>query len=170
MDVDALTEGVAINMTRQAEQIDINIKELSISSKPVATAADALINCQDEIKEAAADAVNYYRSRLKTNTSTQQNSDDACGRCGFEVHTKGRCPALDATCKKCNKPGHYARCCQIKSVHNTVAEVPPDDQLFLGTVETCQNSKSWTKTVNVREVKISVKFKLDSGGRCVNLA
>ena len=50
--------------------------------------------------------------------------DEACGAisencffCGYKRHHRSRCPAKDATCKNCNKKGHFAKVC--RSVANS---------------------------------------------------
>ena len=35
-----------------------------------------------------------------------------CYFCGFSKHPRSKCPAREATCKKCNKVGHFQRVCQ----------------------------------------------------------
>ena len=48
----------------------------------------------------------YTRQREKQNS-------ELCTRCGFPIdHRGGRCPAVDKTCSKCSKKGHFSRCCR----------------------------------------------------------
>ncbi|XP_067931837.1 uncharacterized protein [Watersipora subatra] len=149
MDVTALTEDVAINMARQAEQVDKNIKELSVNNRSAAADLLASSSCGTDRnfdgsikdrKTAATDAVNA-RGRQKPNgggkskirtAASSYDSSSKCKRCGYKTHTQD-------------------------------ADEPSDDQLFLGAVEVGHCSKSWTKHVQVSGVKIPVRFKLDSG-------
>ena len=177
MDVAALTEDVAINMARQAEQVDKNMKELSVNRSAaadlLASTSSSGTNNNNDSKTAVTDAVNargrYNKpggSKAKSHSTTSNNdSSSKCKRCGYKTHTQGKCPAADVSCNKCSKTGHYARCClsKPKSVNDVDADEPSDDQLFLGAVEVGQSGKSWTKHVQVSGVKIPVRFKLDSG-------
>ena len=35
-----------------------------------------------------------------------------CGRCGFHDHFNGNCPAKDKRCDRCQRRGHFSRCCR----------------------------------------------------------
>ncbi len=84
-----------------------------------------------------------------------------CNNCGFSYHRYGRCPAAFITCRKCQRKGHYERCCKA----NTVAEIAsPEDQdsYFLGTIVCSdRNAKPWMVKLNICGSEIS--FKADSG-------
>jgi hypothetical protein len=43
--------------------------------------------------------------------STAQQSQNTCTKCGL-YHARDSCPANDQTCRKCQRIGHYARCCR----------------------------------------------------------
>lgn len=155
MDAAQLTEDVAINMARQAEQVDKNMKELfdsKVSSVSPQTATDAV---NQKPKPAP-------RSARKSPPSS--NNSEPCTRCGHKVHIKGSCPALDSICKACNAKGHYARCCRTKSVHD-VTESKSDDTTFSGFIGAVEdvNVNPWLKEICVGRLNATIKFKLDSG-------
>ena len=49
----------------------------------------------------------------KVTTRTDTTVSSKCIRCGSSKHLADRCPFRQATCFKCNKPGHIARVCRI---------------------------------------------------------
>ena len=63
----------------------------------------------------------------------------SCGWCGkFPAHDRSRCPAKEATCRKCNSKGHYGRVCRssakIETIHRDDNPSDEGDDAFLGTV------------------------------------
>ena len=48
----------------------------------------------------------------KVITRTDTTISSKCTRCGSSKHLADRCPFRQATCFKCNKPGHIARVCR----------------------------------------------------------
>eukprot|EP00731_Ephydatia_muelleri_P039008 Em1040g1a len=48
----------------------------------------------------------------KVTTRTDTTISSKCTRCGSSKHLADRCPFRQATCFKCNKPGHIARVCR----------------------------------------------------------
>ncbi len=45
----------------------------------------------------------------------EESLEEECDNCGFQSHRFGRCPARNLMCYKCDKRGHYARCCDATS-------------------------------------------------------
>ena len=54
-----------------------------------------------------------WKSNHKVKVSTKR-----CYRCGGEYPHAKVCPAQDKTCRKCNKVGHFERCCTTKTQQN----------------------------------------------------
>jgi hypothetical protein len=54
------------------------------------------------------------RYQSKPSTSSESGNRRVCFRCGNPDHDarSNSCPARDATCRKCEKKGHYARVCR----------------------------------------------------------
>jgi len=46
-----------------------------------------------------------------------------CSFCGGQFHPRYSCPARDATCFSCGKPGHFARVCQSKTRFKSAVSV-----------------------------------------------
>ena len=71
-----------------------------------------------------------------------------------------RRPAKQATCRKCNKKGHYATCCFSKTAAASAHEVEAEDPAFLGALINSSDN-SWTS--NLRIAGKRIQFKLDTG-------
>ena len=87
-----------------------------------------------------------------------------CRRCGSGAHPRHLCPAVEATCFKCNRRGHYSSQCLSTTVA-TISVTTPQPQVeedikFLDTIESGQD--------NIWEIKVMVEnklmiFKVDTG-------
>ncbi|XP_067945271.1 uncharacterized protein [Watersipora subatra] len=156
MDVEQLTEETAIAMARQAEQIERNIKELSSIAKRSETCT---ADCVSEPHKPSVDQVK------------SQNLSSKCARCGYMTHTKGSCPAIGSTCKKCNGRNHFAKVCRtgnkkLSQVNEVTNLSPRVESLFIGTVDSTSgygSDKTWSKLVRVSVLSEPVEFKLDTG-------
>ena len=92
---------------------------------------------------------------------TRAQTNHNCGRCGQIKHRPGdRCPAKQATCRKCNKKGHYATCCFSKTAAASAHEVEAEDPAFLGALINSSDN-SWTSILRIAGKRI--QFKLDTG-------
>ena len=81
--------------------------------------------------------------------------------CGYNLYRPGdRCLAKQATCRKCNKKGHYATWCFSKTAAASAHEVEAEDPAFLGALINSSDN-SWTS--NLRIAGKRVQFKLDTG-------
>ena len=79
---------------------------------------------------------NRYRDARDRRGDTREQTNHNCGRCGQIKHRPGdRCPAKQATCRKCNKKGHYATCCFSKTAAASAHEVEAEDPAFLGGID-----------------------------------
>ena len=111
-----------------------------------------------------------------------------CPWCGNEVHPRKQCPAKNANCQKCQKPGHWARVCRRDSHVNElqveldqvsinqdeseyydydsefeVQQVGYDDAPFLGENYSYDDDEYWSEDVYVNNQ--TCHFKLDSGAK-----
>ena len=55
-----------------------------------------------------------------------RNQKTRCSRCR-RTHQNNTCPAIGKTCKKCNKPGHFAAMCKSRNV-NSIEEQEGEQQ------------------------------------------
>ena len=54
-------------------------------------------------------------TQRRVNKAVVKKSGKRCSFCGGQFHPRYSCPAHDATCFSCGKPGHFARVCQSKT-------------------------------------------------------
>jgi len=54
-------------------------------------------------------------AQRRVNKEVVKKSGKRCSFCGKQFHPRYSCPAHDATCFSCGKPGHFARVCQSKT-------------------------------------------------------
>ena len=91
-------------------------------------------------------------------------STATCSRCGYEQHQSGdKCPAMEATCHRCNRKGHFSSRCFSKTAGpSTLAEVDatPTEAVFLDAVNDGEVS-TWKVTLSVQCQP--VEFKIDTG-------
>ena len=83
-----------------------------------------------------------------------------CRRCGSGTHPRHLCPAMEATCFKCNGRGHYSSQCLSTTVVTISVALQEEDIKFLDTIEGAQD--------NIWEIKVLVEdkliiFKVDKG-------
>lgn len=87
-----------------------------------------------------------------------------CSNCDY-VHVRNKCPAFNIKCFRCNRSGHFMRCCKnnyIREVCYTSDEMSELEELTIQGVEiNSLESRGWFETVEVNGVPVS--FKLDSG-------
>ena len=54
---------------------------------------------------------------LRANPQKVASTSKTCFSCGHPYPHQNRCPAKNASCNRCHKVGHFARCCRTKSKH-----------------------------------------------------
>ena len=111
------------------------------------------------------------RSMFQASTSSN-HYEKWCGKCGYGHKVYDRCPAASIKCFKCEKIGHFAKCCRSKFTREILQEYDNDGEdcdlqngeliLYNISIDASDNSsESWTTFIDVNGVDI--KFKLDSG-------
>lgn len=98
---------------------------------------------------------------------------DACGKCGYRHSASERCAAYNVKCYRCDKIGHFAKCCKAKFTRELL-ETPggesgedcTDENGELLLYDICidaqdSSRESWTEIISVNG--INIRFKLDSG-------
>ena len=113
----------------------------------------------------------------KTDLISHKPKSKACGWCGKSpLHKKQQCPAKDAVCHTCGKPGHIQSVCRSVNVilYTDTDREPVSDSAvdplpssreecnFLGKV-TKGDAKPWSITIAVNNEPI--EFEIDMGQR-----
>ena len=153
MDIDLLTEAKAVSMARQAEEVERQMRELTLPKSV------------DEVKPSRRRKPRVAPSSHQSNTNSDRITQLSrpCNRCGHVKHFNDKCPAIDRRCNVCSMLGHYGSCCKSKCSKPKKARVNQlvSDASFLGEVDS--KSDSWTQLVVVEGLDLPVRFKLDSG-------
>ena len=146
-----LTLEKAVILARQNEAIkqqQLNLRDSSSSQLGATNSVNI-----DAIKKT-------YRQRPQPRTSQPQMANNSvCSRCGKSPsHSKDRCPAREATCRKCNKKGHFRVVCRSKVPRTAVGEIEEEDDAFLGAIADTDSSEPWTVTLFLNERQLLFKI------------
>ena len=91
--------------------------------------------------------------------ATQSAKETKCYFCGFDSHLRFKCPAREATCRKCKKKGHYQRVCQSKTSPDPVTAAMHAPLLATATLQgvpTVLSKSSISVFINDHETKALV--------------
>ena len=105
----------------------------------------------------------------RATTHTQPGGSTACSRCGKNpAHDRQHCPAKDATCRKCNKRGHFQAVCRSAAkVGGIQADSGPArsaQEAFLGMLgeqEAQESRNPWEVTLQLQGKPVSLH--IDTG-------
>lgn len=98
------------------------------------------------------------KSKPDTKPSNSRPENSKCSWCGKSPsHSRQRCPAKDATCRKCKKTGHYEAVCRSAA---KVSSIEGEQDAFIGTV-TDRTKDNWSITLQVNDKPI--EFHIDTG-------
>ena len=147
-----LTLDKAVTLTRQSEPIKT---QQSVIRPPA-------IDDSVSIEAIKSNRQTYHRKPQKSSGMQRQNSP-ICTRCGKSPpHTKDKCPAKDAVCRRCSKKGHFQKLCRSKHTSEpTINQIEEEEDAFLGVVHSKQSLDPWM--VNLYLNKQSLEFKIDTG-------
>ena len=70
-----------------------------------------------------------YHGQAYRGQSRQSNYQSGCSNCGL-IHGPRQCPAYNRNCNKCHALGHFAKCCQNKTVHYAEHDSYNDDMYY----------------------------------------
>lgn len=98
------------------EQPSAETLPLINSVQPEVVADKKRVREDDQLIAAIQDLQRDVRSsRLAVARAPAQD----CNRCGGSAHAIGSCPALNKTCRVCQKMGHFAVCCRARQPMNS---------------------------------------------------
>ena len=127
-----LTLEKAINAARQSEAV----KKQQETIRETPLNLDAVTRRGNRQKKQAPYPQDKGNATKRQKSPQQQVK---CTRCGSsEMHNREKCPAKDASCRKCSKRGHYARCCRsyVNEVSSSpIPKVEMIGDLFLGELQ-----------------------------------
>ena len=85
-----------------------------------------------------------YRKKPQKSSGMQRQDNPVCTRCGKSPpHTKEKCPAKDAICRRCSKKGHFQKLCRSKNTSEpTINQIKEEEDAFLGVVSS--NKSIWS--------------------------
>lgn len=72
--------------------------------------ASSMLEEPSSLCKTELDDLNNLKGRQSE--SRQSKDERKCWNCGKPRHPRNDCPAQDATCRNCNKKGHFAKCCR----------------------------------------------------------
>ncbi len=106
------------------------------------------------------------KQRPKQGGGTQWSSTRACYRCGKSPsHHWKECPAMEATCRKCGKRGHFQKVCRFAAKVREVCHdhtSSDEGEAFLGAVGSDTESRDpWSVTLLVNGQ--AEEFLIDTG-------
>ena len=147
-----LTLDRAVSLARQSEAVKT---QQSIVRPPA-------IDDSVSIEAIKSNRQTHHKKPQKSIPGMQRQDSPMCTRCGKSPpHTKDRCPAKDAVCRRCSKKGHYQKFCRSKTTSESTINQIEEDDAFLGVVSSNKSLEPWL--INLCLNKETVKFKIDTG-------
>ena len=74
----------------------------------------------------------------------QRQDNPTCTRCISPPHTKDKCSAKDAGCRRCSKKGHFQKLCISKNTSEpAINQIEEEKDAFLGVVSSNKSTDPW---------------------------
>lgn len=110
---DAFVSGITSTSIRQRlfENTQSDLSEVITLSRILETAQRDATAYPNQLREPTSAATSQFSPSHEDNInlSAAAVKHQKCFYCGYQSHDRRRCPARDATCKKCGKIGHYEK-------------------------------------------------------------
>lgn len=162
---------VGINNSSLAEKLQLDSKLTLATAITQVRQAEVVKQQQPALRGVVKDTrVGAVQSKQHTKPkhTPQKSKPDAkpnsrpesskCSWCGKSPsHSRQKCPAKDATCRKCKKTGHYEAVCRSAA---KVSSIEGEQDAFIGTV-TDRTKDNWSITLQVNDKPI--EFHIDTG-------
>ena len=142
-----LTLATAITQVRQSEAV--KLQQPTLRGNPKDTPVG-------EVQSKHHARPKQAPQKSKPKNSRPENSK--CSWCGKSPsHSRQKCPAKDATCRKCKKTGHYEAVCRSAA---KVSSIEQEEDAFIGTVSD-RSKDNWSITLQVNDKP--TEFHIDTG-------
>ncbi|KAI5725500.1 hypothetical protein M8J77_016303 [Diaphorina citri] len=131
---------------------------------------ETLFRPNQAVEETSIDQVRFDRQTNRNPGHSRTNRfsrsrHESCYWCGYNVsHTRADCPAKNAKCLNCGKPGHFKVVCKqkmVKNVNNNSERTEDNSVLQVDVPIPKDNYDEWEITIKVNGV--DVNFQIDSG-------
>ncbi|XP_033730104.1 uncharacterized protein K02A2.6-like [Pecten maximus] len=161
-----LSEKLQLDATLTLEKAVAQVRQSEAVKKQQTVVRDSVVTTTtpsssvDALSKNSKKGYKHHGSKRqydKSHTSKfQGQANQECQRCGFK-HRKDKCPAFNATCRKCSKKGHFEKKC--RTTLSEIEQYKDDGYQFLGSID--DSSKPWT--VSLCMDGLPVEFKIDTG-------
>eukprot|EP00118_Oscarella_pearsei_P022188 m.253197 g.253197 ORF g.253197 m.253197 type:complete len:142 (+) comp40368_c2_seq9:1647-2072(+) len=84
---------------------------LQRSSSSFFASASVPLSTQSSMQQASSNVLSAPVQQIAAKSGPRPGAK-SCPNCAFESHRGPQCPAIGQKCRKCNKTGHYSRCCR----------------------------------------------------------
>ncbi|KAJ8913347.1 hypothetical protein NQ315_008737 [Exocentrus adspersus] len=150
--------------------------ETSVATQKLISMEQQTVSAVRSFRNRQSSAGHFSKPSRKSGKARDLQKSDGknCTYCGSE-HEKGKCPAYNRVCSKCQRKGHYRRCCRNRDVHEiednsdessdsepeSVSEQKVIWTIQCSAVDSSVDSVEWFECIEIEGIKINLK--IDSG-------
>lgn len=152
-----------LDLMRKYEAVDVTMKRLAQSNQ---NSFQQIDNLEHSLRN-----INKFKY-IKSQNKTVESNKKFCVWCGNNTHPRDNCPAKDATCRYCEKKGHFEKVCLKKKKYSKQKSTVKQNLVETSDAESEYEYQSEYNihTVNTpaREVLAKVIFHLKSN-KCITI-
>ncbi len=141
--------------------------EISVTNMKTITEEDATVKFVGR-----HDRKKHLKKKERFKPKPSDDKEDKCPRCGYDIHSKAKCPARNEKCSKCKKRGHFASVCKHYKTHKVREEKyeyesgseSDDSDEYLHQIHTVSDkagADEWWETVKINEQ--GTRAQIDTG-------
>ena len=160
-----------LKSARAAERAEHQMKEMEHSTSSMSESVNRVSRPKEKSdRKRGSKWRSQSKHRGKSKSPQPERRNKMCFRCGGPYPHESECPAMNATCGKCSRVGHYAKRChtkmpskeEVSSVQVVKSASRPDDYSVIPCVYSV-NSRGSTKWTTMILCDRDVKMMIDSG-------